>query len=288
MRKKEIQRKLDEIIDFSGVDRYIDTPVKRYSSGMYVRLAFAVAAHLENEILIVDEVLAVGDAEFQRKCLGKMESVSKGEGRTVLFVSHNMTAIANLCNFLCTLNNGTIDFIGDVNVGIERYYRRSLKNSGNPNDSGSNLQQLPKDEDFELLAITVFQEDGEGTEFFTNQRICIKFTYNVTRKITGLRIGFDLLENLTETTLFRTFHDDQSDSIIHEKGCYTLIGSIPANLLKQGGYSINIVIGIHNVRWISIEQITLPINIHNINGINSQYADQRPGVIMPLIKWEVK
>ncbi|NDE05100.1 MAG: ABC transporter ATP-binding protein, partial [Flavobacteriia bacterium] len=97
MRKREIDRKLDEIIDFSGVERYIDTPVKRYSSGMYVRLAFAVAAHLESEILIVDEVLAVGDAEFQKKCLGKMGEVSKGEGRTVLFVSHNMGAVSKLC-----------------------------------------------------------------------------------------------------------------------------------------------------------------------------------------------
>ena len=98
MRKKEIARKFDEIVDFSGVERYIDTPVKRYSSGMYVRLAFAVAAHLESEILIVDEVLAVGDAEFQKKCLGKMGDVSKGQGKTVLFVSHNLEAISQLCN----------------------------------------------------------------------------------------------------------------------------------------------------------------------------------------------
>src|SRR6476660_3520748 len=98
MRKKEITRKLDEIIDFSGVERYVDTPVKRYSSGMYVRLAFAVAAHLESEILIVDEVLAVGDAEFQKKCLGKMGDISKGEGRTILFVSHNLASVKNLCD----------------------------------------------------------------------------------------------------------------------------------------------------------------------------------------------
>lgn len=106
MRKREIDRKLDEIIDFSGVERYIDTPVKRYSSGMYVRLAFAVAAHLESEILIVDEVLAVGDAEFQKKCLGKMGEVSKGEGRTVLFVSHNMGSILQLTNKSLILESG--------------------------------------------------------------------------------------------------------------------------------------------------------------------------------------
>lgn len=121
MRKKEITRKLDEIIDFSGVERYIDTPVKRYSSGMYVRLAFAVAAHLESEILIVDEVLAVGDAEFQKKCLGKMGDVSKGEGRTVLFVSHNMAAVKKLCTKGMFLQNGNVNFFGHVDEAMQLY-----------------------------------------------------------------------------------------------------------------------------------------------------------------------
>ena len=121
MRKKEITRKLDEIIDFSGVERYIDTPVKRYSSGMYVRLAFAVAAHLESEILIVDEVLAVGDAEFQKKCLGKMGDISKGEGRTVLFVSHNMAAVENLCTKSMLLTNGIIHSTSDTKTIITNY-----------------------------------------------------------------------------------------------------------------------------------------------------------------------
>src|SRR5215210_2822992 len=108
MRKKEIARKFDEIVDFAGVERYIDTPVKRYSSGMYVRLAFAVAAYLESEILIVDEVLAVGDAEFQKKCIGKMQDISQQQGKTVLFVSHNMQAITNLCSRVVLLNKGSI------------------------------------------------------------------------------------------------------------------------------------------------------------------------------------
>ena len=121
MRRHEITRKLEEIIEFSGVERYIDTPVKRYSSGMYVRLAFAVAAHLESEILIVDEVLAVGDAEFQKKCLGKMGDVSKAEGRTVLFVSHNMAAVKALCNKAIYLDQGSIKLIGDTNTVINDY-----------------------------------------------------------------------------------------------------------------------------------------------------------------------
>jgi lipopolysaccharide transport system ATP-binding protein len=126
MRRHEITRKLDEIIDFSGVERYIDTPVKRYSSGMYVRLAFAVAAHLESEILIIDEVLAVGDAEFQKKCLGKMGDVSKGEGRTVLFVSHNMSAVSSLCNNGILLNNGIIEGSGSIQCIIEKYSNNRL------------------------------------------------------------------------------------------------------------------------------------------------------------------
>jgi lipopolysaccharide transport system ATP-binding protein len=125
MRKTEIKRKFDEIVAFAGVERYIDTPVKRYSSGMYVRLAFAVAAHLESEILIVDEVLAVGDAEFQKKCLGKMGDISKGEGRTVLFVSHNMASIQTLCNSVINLDNGQKTFQGDVQTGIFKYYNKT-------------------------------------------------------------------------------------------------------------------------------------------------------------------
>lgn len=136
MRKKEIQRKLEEIVDFAGIERYLDTPVKRYSSGMYVRLAFAVAAHLESEILIVDEVLAVGDAEFQKKCLGKMGEVSKGEGRTVLFVSHNMGSVKQLCNNGILLDKGKIVQLGTINKVTDFYAdihlskgKRSLINS---------------------------------------------------------------------------------------------------------------------------------------------------------------
>ena len=126
MTKAEITRKLDEIIDFSGCERYIDTPVKRYSSGMKVRLGFAVAAHLEPEILVVDEVLAVGDAEFQKKAIGKMQDVSKGEGRTVLFVSHNMAAVRNLCQKGVVLRDGMTDFIGTANDAINHYLNTAI------------------------------------------------------------------------------------------------------------------------------------------------------------------
>ncbi|WP_299048756.1 ABC transporter ATP-binding protein [uncultured Polaribacter sp.] len=127
MTKKEIQSKLDEIISFSGCERYIDTPVKRYSSGMTVRLAFAIAAYLEPDILIVDEVLAVGDAEFQKKAIGKMQDISNNNGRTVIFVSHDMAAIQSLCTRLIILKNGVLNFIGDVNSGISEYLNSSIK-----------------------------------------------------------------------------------------------------------------------------------------------------------------
>lgn len=126
MTRKEISRKFDEIVDFAGVERYVDTPVKRYSSGMYVRLAFAVAAHLESEILIVDEVLAVGDAEFQKKCIGKMGDVSKGEGRTILFVSHNMASVKSLCDRGILMQNGNIVMDTDVNSVVEQYFAYNI------------------------------------------------------------------------------------------------------------------------------------------------------------------
>lgn len=121
MTRAEVSRKLDEIVDFSGCERYLDTPVKRYSSGMMVRLGFAVAAHLDPEILVVDEVLAVGDAEFQKKAIGKMKDVSQGEGRTVLFVSHNMAAVRMLCKSGVVLNNGSVECIGSINNCIDYY-----------------------------------------------------------------------------------------------------------------------------------------------------------------------
>lgn len=130
MTKTEIDRKLDEIVDFAGVEKYLDTPVKRYSSGMMVRLGFAIAAHLEPEILVVDEVLAVGDAEFQKKAIGKMQDVSKGEGRTVLFVSHNMAAVKSLCKKGVVLKNGGVDYIGGINDSVNRYLALYEKTDG--------------------------------------------------------------------------------------------------------------------------------------------------------------
>lgn len=284
MRKSEITRKLDEIVDFSGVERYLDTPVKRYSSGMYVRLAFAVAAHLESEILIVDEVLAVGDAEFQTKCLGKMGEVSKGEGRTVLFVSHNMTAVSNLCKDLLVLHNGTISYKGNVNEGIE-YYLSSANKRINDSHKLSLENIYPDDEFFKLTKIDFYQNGLSKTKFYTKESINIEYKYIIKSRISGLRIGFDMIDSKSGITLFRTFHDDDLQAEVAMPGNYIATATIPANFLKPGNYIVNIAIGIHNVKWISFEKILWPLSIVNIDGINKQYADERPGVIMPKIDW---
>ena len=161
MRRSEITRKFDEIVDFSGVERYIDTPVKRYSSGMYVRLAFAVAAHLESEILIVDEVLAVGDAEFQKKCLGKMGDVSKGEGRTVLFVSHNMGAIQTLCNKGIMLEKGTIVGQGPTDEIAAMYFNINNQDNGVFTLGNSNTSDKVY-----IQQVRLFNQKGDQTHNF--------------------------------------------------------------------------------------------------------------------------
>jgi lipopolysaccharide transport system ATP-binding protein len=188
MKKAEISRKFDEIVDFAGVERYVDTPVKRYSSGMYVRLAFGVAAHLESEILIVDEVLAVGDAEFQKKCLGKMKDVSTGEGRTVLFVSHNMLSIAKLCSRSILLDKGTIDLFGNTGDVINRYNTRmdlfqindsQFKNGIHLGTSGLELHNVYlKSPDGDLDKITI----GDSFE------ICLELRKDSLLKEFGFRL----------------------------------------------------------------------------------------------------
>jgi lipopolysaccharide transport system ATP-binding protein len=211
MTKKEIASKLDEIIEFSGCERYIDTPVKRYSSGMYVRLAFAVAAFLEPEILIVDEVLAVGDAEFQKKAIGKMQDISKGQGRTVLFVSHNMAAIQNLCTRLILMNNGRIDKVGETAEVIDYYLTKFrseevIQKLANRTDrKGDKKIQFVdywfenlKDEKIELLisgqaVIMKIKVINNSNDFIENVRISVGIDDNQARRITVL--GNDLTNN---------------------------------------------------------------------------------------------
>lgn len=285
MTKREIKAKLDEIIDFSGCERYIDTPVKRYSSGMTVRLGFAVAAHLDPEILVVDEVLAVGDAEFQKKAIGKMQDVSRNHGRTVLFVSHNMTAIENLCNKICFIDKGSVNFIGDVNVGLHKYFETvSIKKLDNIEEQ---IKNLPKNKSFKFESVYI-EQNNSSEVFLSNKTIEVRFLYRVQEQMIGLRIGFDIINAKNSVHIFRTFHDDMEDSVMPiDIGLYQAQAEIPANLLLSGSYLLNVSIGLHQVKWLVYESVSVPIEIHNINGVNKLYADNRPGVVSPLIGWKI-
>lgn len=287
MRKKEITRKLDEIIDFSGVERYIDTPVKRYSSGMYVRMAFAVAAHLESEILIVDEVLAVGDAEFQKKCLGKMGDITRGEGRTVLFVSHNMAAVKSLCSRSIVLENGKIIIDGSVNEGVNLYLN-SDNNVFDINEIDTFIKNQ-NDDLFHLNDVSIYQDTTNSENlFYSSKEVFIKFEYEVLKDVLGLRIGFDLIDLTNGLVIFRSFEDDSLQvAQIIPKGKYIASTLIPKNFLKNGSYAIKIAIGVHNVRWIVFDdRLMIKFTVTNIDGLNSAFLDSRPGLIMPNLVWD--
>jgi lipopolysaccharide transport system ATP-binding protein len=286
MTRQEIKAKFDEIVDFAGVERYIDTPVKRYSSGMYVRLAFGVAAHLEPEILIVDEVLAVGDAEFQKKALGKMKDVSGKEGRTVLFVSHNMAAISNLCENIILLSNGTKFFQGNMLEGLSIY--RNIDADLDTEDILCRIQKI-NDDTFEFLNFQILQDGKPAESYASGKEIQFRFQYKIKKRTLGMRVGLDLLDEKTETILFRSFHDDEEEEMSYtEEGIYVSEMTIEKNFLNAGSYIISFSIGVHNVKWITHEKVKIQLNIANLYGLNKMYSDSRPGLIMPRLKWETE
>ena len=240
MSRSEITRKLDEIVDFSGCERYLDTPVKRYSSGMTVRLGFAIAAHLEPEILVVDEVLAVGDAEFQKKAIGKMQDVSRGEGRTVLFVSHNMGAVKNLCKRGIVLDQGQIAFDGDAEEAIDFYIDSNVQNSVKQifiNDHDHRDGQQSKD--LEFVKAEIFNSDIEhlATDEAIQLRAKIKRNNPSIQKFTiGTHIA-TIEGNCVATTISPLFFCPQKDSFFVD-----LI--IKNHNLAQGNYKIYFNIGL--------------------------------------------
>lgn len=211
MTKSEITRKLDEIVDFSGVERYLDTPVKRYSSGMTVRLGFAIAAHLDPEILVVDEVLAVGDAEFQKKAIGKMQDVSKGSGRTVLFVSHNMGTILQLCENTILIKDGKIEDFGVSSRIVEKYY----------NDSRNiTLKQSNLDSPIYIKELYTRNVTGEKTSKFAfSEKICLRMTIAVNQYDPMQNIGVVLLTNDKR----RVFTVNKSLSTFYKQGAKEII-----------------------------------------------------------------
>jgi lipopolysaccharide transport system ATP-binding protein len=275
MRKKEITRKLDEIIDFSGVERYVDTPVKRYSSGMYVRLAFAVAAHLESEILIVDEVLAVGDAEFQKKCLGKMGDISKGEGRTVLFVSHNMAALQSFCSKGILLENGEKIFAGEINQTINKYLNLNIENSGKLIWEDGYCQDSLVD----LNKIEIYSENS--VRFSTDTELFIEIESVI--KQNDINILFDICLYNNEGILV---FDIVSKPVDFVQGKYSIKCFIPKHLLNAGLYTINIlVVKNHNVALYKISEVLCFEIFEGEREI--EYYNSWPGIIRPRFKWEI-
>jgi lipopolysaccharide transport system ATP-binding protein len=236
MTRREIRSKFDEIIEFAGVSRYVDTPVKRYSSGMYVRLAFAVAAHLEPEILIVDEVLAVGDAEFQKKCLGKMKDVSSNEGRTVLFVSHNMTAIKGLCNQVLYMRNGTSVEIGPTNDVINSYLSHNVNSS--MRQAFDKPSDAPGNDKVRIRRLEVCPVQNDMTEPITiNTAIDIEFEF--WNFVENKQINLSLVLNtIHDECVFNVGSPVKTLSVGLHKG----VCKIPGNLLNDGIYKISMMV----------------------------------------------
>lgn len=236
MSKSEILRKFDEIVDFSGVERFLDTPIKRYSSGMYVRLAFAVVAHLEPDILIVDEVLAVGDADFQKKCLGKMKDVSQKEGRTVIFVSHYMQAINNLCNTALWLNQGRLKEIGECSAVVNKYLSGVQQFSGVQN--WENISDAPGNELIRFKKIELKPHINAADEpIDVRTPLTIKFGFWNLGGNLSLAIGLHLFSYDGECIF-----DNQSLSQDFENGLIEGECTIPGNFLNDGSYYVSIVI----------------------------------------------
>lgn len=268
MTKAEISRKFDEIVDFSGVERYIDTPAKRYSSGMTVRLGFAIAAHLDPEILVVDEVLAVGDAEFQKKAIGKMQDVSKGEGRTVLFVSHNMDAVKKLCNKGMVLQNGQMHFTGGIDETLDNY----LSIYTTSEESGRLVFEKDLKKEAQVLEVSLKDEKGmRVVEYTSNHNIVIhiKLYNNI---VDGKRLNFTILDKYENVlTIYRkdlTFVGFKLIKII-----------IPNNILIANSYRIGLAIDIPNVRIIDIPKEKLKLNIINTGQEQFKYGDNENGII---------
>ena len=292
MTRQEIKRKFDEIVDFAGVERYIDTPVKRYSSGMYVRLAFGVAAHLDSEILIVDEVLAVGDAEFQKKCLGKMGEVSKGEGRTVLFVTHNMQTVKVLCPQSILLNEGKILYTGNSDQVVNQYlFNQAIVCT----ERAWEENVRPGNEIVTLMKAFVHYENGTTSDIGS---------YDITKKI-GLTFEYEILiaghtfthginvYNEEEINIFDS-HDVKSPirNQKREAGKYSTTVWLPGNILSEGKISINIAFFKASPLeiFLLVEKI-LSFNIMDeIRGDSArgEYILNFPGIIRPLLHWDTK
>ena len=274
MTKQEIRGKFDEIVDFAGVDRYIDTPVKRYSSGMYVRLAFAVAAHLDPEILVVDEVLAVGDAEFQRKCLGKLKDVSVNQGRTVLFVSHNMASMTNLCTKGILMNMGRVEFAGNMDKVVNEYI-----NSGNTGVKVYTAEEVD-DKPIQILSASIVDSDGVAKlEFASAEPIFIKFTVKNLSKDRDVRYNIALFDVLDRVIMV------DSHYVEAHNGYKSFLVSIPGDLLTPTQFKVGLSIDIPSVKLIELMPERFNFEIVNRGSKIGSRGDSDYGFLAPKFNW---
>jgi lipopolysaccharide transport system ATP-binding protein len=285
MGRSEVRRRFDEIVAFAGVEQHIDTPVKWYSTGMYIRLGFAVAAHLEPEILIVDEVLSVGDTEFQKRCLARM-GVANEEGRTVLLVSHNMQAVRRICRDAIMLEQGRIVSRGSIDSVI-RDYLASVESPELGRRRWQDPAVRPGDELCRVVEVRVTDEDERpSTSFFSSRAIRITIEFDLAGVDPAFVVGFDLV-TVDGVPVFRSFQTDAEAAAMPllRPGRNAVRCTIPAGLLNSGRYVVNLRALLHWTKWIVHDDGVLYFDVVADHG-DFMNTNARPGAIAPILPWE--
>lgn len=287
MNRMEVKRKFDEIVDFAGIGQFIDTPVKRYSSGMYVRLAFAVAAHLEPEILIVDEVLAVGDAQFQKKCLGKMDEAARG-GRTVLFVSHNMSAVSRLCETVILLEKGQLAMQAASEDVISAYIFRGTTSKGSKKWA-EGLSQ-PNVDEFSLTAVSILDANNQVTSSIDARKpFSVHIHYKIKKQLPYCRVGFAIHTESGEVVFESYDSDDIRYAGPRPAGDYSSCCVIPGNFLNTKKYFVSVYAGMPGIKYLAGVENVLTIDVENVGAVGSHLPNaRRNGMVRPQLEWEQK
>ena len=289
MKRTEISRKFDEIVEFSEVGQFIDTPVKRYSSGMYLRLAFSVAAHLEPEILVVDEVLAVGDAEFQRKCMGKMGDVAQ-EGRTVLFVSHNMSAILRLTQETLVIEKGQLAMRGPTPQAVDYYLSHGYATEGERTwESG----EVPAEAyPFRPVALRVRDVRGKVADTIrSTEPATLELEYCLAESITGLRVGLYLMSTRGEY-VFTSFDTDAPEAFerysARPAGRYISRCTLPADLLNEGRYVIGVNASSYRIKRYFQDEQAITFTVDGAGAPGTVWPEPRLGAVRPRLDWQIE